>query len=191
MKKALPVAVCGVITALSVVLMLMLGAAFIFSYILPMVLGMFMIMIKRSFSTAYAWLTYASTSLLSVFLVAEKECMLMYVLFFGFYPIINERLNKITNKPLRALSKLVIFNSLISIVQLLLVFVFGIPFLEGGEGKWFIILFAVLMNILFVIYDKLLLNLTILYELKIEPKLKNILNKNSITTKNPPPKQSP
>lgn len=172
MKKALPVAVCGVITALSVVLMLVLGAAFIFSYILPMLLGMLMIMIKRTFSVSYAWLTYASTSLLSVFLVAEKECMLMYVLFFGFYPIINEGLNKITNKPLRALLKLVIFNSLISIVQILLVFVFGIPFLEDGEGKWFIILFAVLMNILFVIYDKLLLNLTLLYELKIEPKLK-------------------
>jgi len=28
--------------------------------------------------------------------------------------------------------------------------VFGIPFLEDGQGKWFIAVFALLMNVLFL-----------------------------------------
>ena len=172
MKNAARLALCGIITALSVVLLFFGGIAFVLAYIMPMLVGLFAIMIKRIFSTASAWMTYAATSVLSFILVADKECMLMYVMFFGFYPIIHDSLNKIKVTPLRAAVKFLIFNITVSAAQLLLFYVFGIPFLEDGEGKWLIILFAILMNILFVMYDRLLITLTKLYEIKLEKKIK-------------------
>lgn len=96
----------------------------------------------------------------------------MYVMFFGFYPIIYDGLNKIKISPLKIAVKFLIFNTAIFAAQFLLVYVFGIPFLEEGEGKWLIALFAVLMNVLFVMYDRILTALTKLYEIKLEKKIK-------------------
>ncbi|MDE5985223.1 MAG: hypothetical protein K2H13_08225 [Eubacterium sp.] len=174
MKKAARLAVCGIITALSVVLLFFGGIAFVLAYIMPMLIGLLAIMLKRTFGAASAWITYAATSLLSFVLVPDKECVLMYVMFFGFYPIIHDSLNKIKISPLKVLSKFLIFNIAVFAAQLLLIFVFGIPFLEEGEGKWLIILFTVLMNILFVMYDKILVVLTRLYEIKLEKKIRKL-----------------
>lgn len=172
MKNASRLAVCGITTALSVVLMFLGGISFVFAYVMPMLVGLFMIMIKRTFGSASAWITYAATAVLSFILVADKECMLMYVMFFGFYPIIYESINKVKNTILRIALKLIIFNGLISAVQLILVYVFGIPFLEEGEGVWLISAFVLLMNFLFLFYDRILVSLTKLYEMKVEPKIK-------------------
>ncbi|MGN0521560.1 MAG: hypothetical protein ACI4IQ_02855 [Eubacterium sp.] len=174
MKNAARLAVCGISTALSVVLLFLGGISSIFAYAVPMLVGLFMIMIKTTFGSSSAWITFTATSILAFFLVAEKECMLMYVLFFGFYPIIQPDLNKIKFTPLRVLLKLVIFNAMLTVTQLILVYAFGIPFLEEGEGKIVIIIFAVLMNIIFIINDKLLTVLYVLYKCKIEKRIKNL-----------------
>jgi len=172
MKNANRIAFCGIISALSVLLLFLGGITFILAYVMPMIVGLLMLMLKRTFGTPSAWITYTAVSLLSLILVADKECMLMYVLFFGFYPILQPDINKIKPKFPRYLIKFALFNSMIAVVQLLLVFVFGIPFLEEGEGRIFILVFVALMNILFVIYDRLIDKLSYLYEIKLEKRIK-------------------
>ncbi len=172
MKSATRLAVCSIVTALSVVLLFLGGITFVLAYTMPMIVGLFMIMLNRTFGKSSAWITYAATSALSFILVSDKECMLMYVMLFGFYPMVHEELGKIRMKLLRITLKLLIFNVLLVAVQLILVFVFGIPFLEEGEGQWMIALFAVLMNILFLFYDRIITVFTKLYETKIENKIK-------------------
>lgn len=172
MKNSTRLAVCGIVTALSVVLLFLGGITFILAYTMPMLVGLFMIMLKRTFGASSAWITYAAVSALSFMLVADKECMLMYILFFGYYPIIQDSINKIKIKPAGVFVKLLIFNIMVFAVQLILVYVFGIPFLEEGEGKWLIILFAALMNLVFVFYDRILTSLAALYKIKIEKKIK-------------------
>lgn len=172
MKNTLKVAICGISTALSVLLLFFGGVSFVFAYIMPMITGLVMIILKRTFGTSWAVTTFAATALLSFMLVADRECALMYILFFGYYPIIHPLLEKVKIKALRWASKLIIFNAMISIVQLLLVYIFCIPFLEDGEGKVFILIFAVLMNIMFVIYDLLIDKLTLLYKHKLEKRIK-------------------
>lgn len=172
MKKATRLAVCGIVTALSVMLLLLGGITFILAYTMPMLVGLFMIMLNCTFGKSSAWMTYAAASALSFMLVADKECMVMYVMFFGFYPIIQDSLNKIKIPPLRILAKILIFNITVFAAQLLLVYVFGIPFLEEGEGKWLILLFAALMNVLFIFYDRIITVLRKLYETKLENKIK-------------------
>lgn len=172
MKNSIKTAMCGVITALSVALMFLGGIMFVFVYIMPMLTSVFMIMLKKTFSTSGAVITYISTSILSLMLVPEKECALMYVLFFGYYPIIYHLLERIKLTPLKWFAKLVVFNVSLLSVQLLLIYAFRIPFLSEGEGIAVIIIFAVLMNILFIIYDYTIKMLWILYERKLESRIK-------------------
>lgn len=174
MKNAGRLAICSLATALSVVLLFLGGITFVFVYVMPMLAGMLMIMLKRTFSYSSAWITYVATSILSIMLVGDKECMLMYIMLFGFYPMLQDKLNKIKITILRILSKLIIFNILTSAVQLMLVYVFGIPFMEEGTGAVLVVLFVVLMNALFFVYDRLLIGMERLYILKIEKRIKRL-----------------
>lgn len=174
MKNSLKIAFCGITTALSILFMFLGGVIYLFSYIMPMLAGVLMIMVKKTFGTSSAVLTYVSTSLLSFILVADKECMLMYVMFFGFYPILKCYLEKIKNKPVRFIVKSVIFNLLMLLVQVILFYVFGIPFFENEGGIALMVLFVVMLNILFIVYDFMLNKILIVYEIKLEPRIKRL-----------------
>lgn len=174
MKNAAKLAVCSISTAVSVVLMFFGGISFVLTYAMPMIVGLFMIMLCETFNKSTAVITYTATSLLSFILVSDKECFLMYVMFFGYYPIVRYSIEKLKNKPIKMILKLCIFNISLILCQLALIYVFNIPFLEEGEGKIFIIVFAVLMNFLFVLYERLLISLTILYKKKIEKRIKKL-----------------
>lgn len=150
------------------------GITMVLAYAAPMFLGLMMIMLKRTFSAKSAWITYIATSLLSFILVTDKECMMMYVIFFGYYPIVREYFNKIKAKPLRIILKFIFFNIMMLLCQIILIKVFGIPFLEDGQGKWFIGVFALMMNILFFVYEILIDKITVLYIYKIEKRIKKI-----------------
>lgn len=174
MKKATTIAVCSIVTALSCLLLFFSGITFVLAYAMPMLVSIAMIMLRTTFDAKSAWITYIATSFLSFMLVADKECVLMYITFFGYYPIVKCSIDKIKAKPLRIILKLLLFNSMLTICQLILVYVFGIPFLDEGEGKYFIIVFAVLMNFLFIIYDYMIDAVTKLYKLKVEKRIKRL-----------------
>mgnify|MGYP000806956095 CR=1 FL=1 len=87
MRPAAKVAMSGICTALSVLLLFFGGVVPVLAYVCPMLTGVLMVVLVRTFGYGTAWITYVSTGLLSFFLVPDKECMLMYVLFFGYYTI--------------------------------------------------------------------------------------------------------
>ncbi|MCM1115416.1 MAG: hypothetical protein NC397_07970 [Clostridium sp.] len=172
MKNAVKLAFCGITTALSVILLFLGGITYVLAYTMPMITGLLMIMLRRIFGKSGALITYTATSILSFILVADKECMLMYTMFFGFYPIILEDINKIKPAVVRWLVKLLLFNAAIGAVELILFYVFGIPFSEGDETAVFVIAFVLLMNVLLVIYDTLVSRLIRLYTVKLEKRIK-------------------
>ncbi len=177
MSPASKAAMCGMCTALSVLLLFLGGVLTVFSYICPMITGILMIALVSTFGFSSAWITYFATSVLSFFLVPDKECMLMYVLFFGYYTIIRLFIEKIKFSALRLVIKLIIFNAALVGVNVLLFYAFGIPFQSAGDGKAFLIIFWIIMNILFQLYEKLLGLMTVLYKKKIEIRLRKIMKK--------------
>lgn len=175
MKKSTKIAVCGMCTALSVVLMFVGGLLYVFTYVVPMLMGIVMAMINKTFGRSSALTIYFATTVLSLLLVSEKECVLMYALFFGYYPVIRPYLDKIKSKVGRVIVKFVIFNVAVALVEILSVYVFGIPFFDGEIASyWLVIVFAVAMNIIFLMYEYVLKNFLKIYEAKIEPKVKKL-----------------
>lgn len=176
MKPSVKVATCGICTALSVVLLFFGGTIYIFSYAVPIVLGVLMILLKKTLTISSAVSVYVATSILSFIIVPDKETVLLYVLFFGYYPIIKSSLDKIKPKFLSVVLKILLFNISLVVVELLCVYVFGIPFFENGAFSVFILIsFIVLMNVLFAMYEYILKYSLILYVMKYEKRVVRLL----------------
>lgn len=176
LRNSVKTAVGGLCAALSVVLMFLGGLSSVLIYAVPMLLGTLMCMIKKTFGTRCAIGVYISVSILSFVLVADKECVLMYALFFGYYPIIKDSVEKIKKKLPTTAAKFLIFNICITAAEFVSFYVFGIPFFDDGKfSVWFIALFAVLMNLLFVLYDVMLNRFYLLYRQKLENRIKKLL----------------
>lgn len=174
MKNSKIIAYSGVATALSVV-MLFLGSIFwVLGYTMPLVASLVMIILLDSISQKSALLTFISTSIISFILLNDKECVLLYILFFGYYPLIRDKINDIKPKFLSYLLKFITFNAAMVLTQVLCVYVFGIPF-DDMLGKWGIVLFVLCLNLVFVVFDKLYTLLLKLYRIKLKKKVEKYI----------------
>lgn len=174
MKNSKVIAYSGVATALSVV-MLFLGSIFwVLGYTMPLVASLVMIILLDSISQKSALLTFISTSIISFILLNDKECVLLYILFFGYYPLIRDKINDIKPKFLSYLLKFIIFNAAMVLTQVLCVYVFGIPF-DDMLGKWGIIVFVLCLNLVFAVFDKLYTLLLKLYRIKLKKKVEKYI----------------
>lgn len=174
MKNSKVIAYSGVATALSVV-MLFLGSIFwVLGYTMPLVASLVMIILLDSISQKSALLTFISTSIISFILLNDKECVLLYILFFGYYPLIRDKINDIKPKSLSYLLKFITFNAAMVLTQVLCVYVFGIPF-DDMLGKWGIVLFVLCLNLVFVVFDKLYTLLLKLYIIKLKKRVEKYI----------------
>lgn len=174
MKNSKVIAYSGVATALSVV-MLFLGSIFwVLGYTMPLVASLVMIILLDSISQKSALLTFVSTSIISFILLNDKECVLLYVLFFGYYPLIRDKINDIKPKFLSYLLKFVTFNAAMVLTQILCVYVFGIPF-DDMLGKWGFVVFVLCLNLVFVVFGKLYTLLLRLYRIKLKKKVEKYI----------------
>ncbi|MBR2353994.1 MAG: hypothetical protein IKA76_05790, partial [Clostridia bacterium] len=108
------------------------------------------------------WMVFATTSLLSLLLLSHNRApAMMYLLFFGYYPIIKEKLEK---KPrlVAWILKEVIFNVAL-IVLLLLTHLFLFPAATLGSMLYYYVFLALAAEVIFPVYDVALTRLITLY----------------------------
>lgn len=155
MSTASKTAIGGMATALSVV-SLIPTALEIFVYALPAFAGMITLFCVIELNKKWAFGVFAAASLLSVILVPNKEAAVLYIAFFGYYPIIKSILEKLRVRIAEYLLKLLIFNTSVVLSYILLVFVFNIS-VESLFGENLTVImyigFAALMNVMFIVYD--------------------------------------
>lgn len=150
-------ALCGVIAALSVVLMLFEGLFSVASVAVPAIAGCLLIPIVAHAGLGYAFGAYGATALLCLFLAPDREAALIYLLFFGYYPALYAVLGKLRNPVPRWAVKLVIFNTAAVSEALLAIYILGVPMEEFTSipfvGAWGPAVLFVLANVVFVLYD--------------------------------------
>lgn len=154
-KIAYKVALCGVVTALSLVLMLLTGAVSVGTYALPIFSGILLTVIVIEFNTKWALAVYFSVSVLSFFISGDKEAVLYFVLFFGFYPIIKSNIERAGSRLLQWIIKFALFNICIVASFYIGVYLLGVPVesfnIFGVNLPW---IFLLIGNIAFPVYDK-------------------------------------
>ena len=144
-KKSGQVALGGIATGMCIALMFATGMIPFSYYALPALAGLVLIAVREENGLSTALIVFAAVSLLSVFVVPIKEAALLFIAFFGYYPILQETFAKIRPKALSWVVRLVIFNA--AVVALA---------------------FA---NVFFVIYDGAVKNITLAYRNWFRPKI--------------------
>ena len=172
-KQSQKVALCGVVAALCTMLLFMTGLFPFSTYALPALAGLLMVAVAAETGPSWAFTLYAAVSILSFLMTPDKEAMLMFVFFFGHYPITKSLLEKIKIKPLALILKFLCFNACVVLAYLIIVFIFRIPDIltEFGDfGKYSVIVLLALGNLLFVCYDFALTQITRTYLYWFRPK---------------------
>ena len=94
-KKSAQVALGGIATGMCIALMFATGMIPFSYYALPALAGLVLIAVREENGLSTALIVFAAVSLLSVFVVPIKEAALLFIAFFGYYPILQESFAKI------------------------------------------------------------------------------------------------
>lgn len=155
-KTSYKVAVGGVVSALCLTLMFMTGVFPILSMAIPIYAGAMMIIVAHEVSTSWAFSAYCAVSILSLFLTPDKEAATLFIMYFGYYPIIVSRLGRIRSAPLKILCKLAIFNGAMILWYRLIILILG-SYDFFGEfsflGKYAVAGVMIFINLVFFLYD--------------------------------------
>ena len=164
------VALGAMLTALSVVLLIP-SALEIFVYALPAVASMLIVFAVIEMGSRWAVTVYIATSAISLITVPNKEAVMLYVAFFGYYPILKAFLESKMKKLPEYIIKFAVFNITMVGAYLFMIYVFGVPYekLMGIEGEIGFIakhmpkILLGLGNIVFIVFDKGITNVVSLY----------------------------
>lgn len=169
------VALGGIVSALCLVTMFLAGIITPLYLLLPMIAGALLLIIAEEVSIGWALLTYISVSILSMFITADKESALIFIMFFGHYPMLRFYIQKIKLRLLRLTVKLGIFNICAVGFFFVTVYLFGIKqMLEDMSdfGRYGSYIFLGLCNIVFLLYDYMLDAVYNVYIKRLMPKFK-------------------
>ncbi len=156
MNKAKLTSFCGMLTALSVVLMSLTTVLPVLMYVLPIITGVIVCIASDIGNKKWGFAVYFATAVLSLVLITDKEAALTYSLFFGYYTLVRDCLQKLP-KPVRIALKLIMFNCAAVLIGLAGVYIFGLSAEEYSEfGKATIPVLLALANIVFIMYDSVL-----------------------------------
>ena len=157
MKRSTKIALGGMITGLCIMLMFMTGLFPFATYALPALAGLILVAMVVEFGSTQALIVYVAVSILSIFMTPDREAAIMFICFFGHYPIIKVIIERrIPNRILEWVVKLLTFNACIVLGYLFVINVMGISeVLEsfGDFGKYSVLVLLALGNVVFVIYD--------------------------------------
>lgn len=173
MKKSTQVAVGGLCSSLCLLLLFMTSMVPLSSYFFPAMAGVLLVVVAQENGTNTAVLVYVAASLLSSLMVPDREAVALFVLLFGYYPILKSKIDRLP-RLIAFLIKFVLANAAIIVFYYVTLYVLGIPDIlsEWGEFGNFAAWAALIMaNGTFFIYDILLRQIIRLYLWQIRPKL--------------------
>ena len=168
-EKVKKLALCGVLCALGVVVMLFGGVIPIAVYCCPALAAMLLVPIDCECGTKYGLTAYAVVAVLAVLLTADKETAAVFV-FLGYYPIVKKFFDRIRLAVFRVSVKLLFFNAATVALYAHLIFVFNMTALVEEfktTGTMLLIATLALGNVTFVILDFCLDRLRMIYFAKL------------------------
>lgn len=156
-NKTKVLAVCSLFSALGVIILYMGALIEVIDLSMAFIASLIVMAAVIELGGMYPWLIYAVTSALSLLLLPNKFCALVYFGFAGFYPILKEKFERVKGIPCLVF-KFAAFNICLLAMwgvtaALSLPVTFGLP-------VWAL---ALVLNGLFVLFDVTLTRLITAY----------------------------
>ncbi|MDO4608538.1 MAG: hypothetical protein Q4B40_05030 [Clostridia bacterium] len=174
MKNTKKITLCGIISALAVVVMLA-GYFPYLTYAIPAVAGLFMIVPLIECGAVWALGCYAATSIIAL-LIGESETKILFVILLGYYPILKAVIERLKSRIAEWILKLILFNVAAIASYFIMSLLFDISFSEFALwGKYGAYIFLALCNVVFVIYDIGISRVGAYYSFALHDKIKKII----------------
>lgn len=119
------IALCGVLVALAVTVMLLGGVIPIATFCAPMLAMVVLLPVLEECGSKLAGAAYGAVAILALLLVPDRELALVYV-GFGWYPILRPVLTRIRFHPARLAVKLAVYSGVILLLYSLLLRLMGL-----------------------------------------------------------------
>ncbi|MCL1904012.1 MAG: hypothetical protein FWF94_06310 [Oscillospiraceae bacterium] len=154
-SSAFKIAYCGIVCAMSTLIMFT-SVIPAMTYIMPALAGIIIWSVSGQINRGWAFLTFAASAFLVLFLTPEMEAKTYFIMFFGYYPLIRATLHKISFIPAQILAKLILFNAAAVSGYQIVIHIFGITDVlndlsEFGENAVYV--FWAFGNVAFFAYD--------------------------------------
>lgn len=164
--KSKQIALCGLLCALAVTLLLMGGVIPIATYCAPLLAMAALLPVLEEYGCETAAVAYGAAAILALLLVSDRETALVFAAF-GWYPLLRPRLSRISSRPVRLLLKLAVCNSIIALLYGLVLRLMGLTADLLDASRWMNLLLLISGNITFLIMDRALERLTALWHRKL------------------------
>lgn len=172
-KKTFNIALCGVISALGVVIMMITAIVPTATYAMPAIAGLIAMVIVIEINKKWALASYFVVSILSLLLVPDKEAVSFYILFFGYYPIFKQIIeSKIKFVWLQWILKIAVFSASAIAVYYIAILLLGVPaeeFIIFGINLPILFLFVGIL--IFIMFDYAMSGVVVTYVNKFRKKL--------------------
>ena len=176
MKRSLSyrIALGGTLASMCLLCQFITGVFPVFYIVMPMICGVLVTVMAEETGRKWAFLMYLAVGTLSLFITPNKDAALIFIMFFGHYPLVRPVLSGMKVKPLGFALKVLFFNMCIILYFFLTVYILGMEELieEMGElGKYGAVILLGTANTMFLSYDYLMDIATDLYRKKLHPKI--------------------
>ena len=174
MSKAFHIALSGMVAALCIVLLLSTGLFPFATVALPALAGVLTVAVVVECGIKWALLVYVGVSVLSFFITPEPSAAYMFVLFFGYYPIIKSPIERIHIGILEWAIKFLVANAAMICLFVIARWLFMLDEILPQYqvlGKYTFLVFWLGVNVVFLIYDFALTRLIGWYYHLIKPKI--------------------
>lgn len=170
MKQSGKVALGGMLVALSVVILLPTVFEGLL-YTMPALAGVMIMLAVIELDKKWALGIYAATSLLGALFVPNKETVVLYIAFFGYYPVLKAVLESRLGRIFEYTVKFLVFNLSVILAYVAMIKLMGVPYdklmgIEGESGfiaEYIVPIMLILGNMMFLAFDVLLTRLVTIY----------------------------
>lgn len=164
--KSRQMALCGVLSALAVVCLLLGGVIGIGTFAAPVLAMAVLLPVLEEYGARAAVTAFCAVALLALLLVPDRELALVYT-GFGWYPILRPRIARIPSRLLRLIVRLAVCNAVIAVLYGLLLRLIGLTadLVEASHVMNAALL--VMGNLVFLLLDPVLARLTNLWRRKL------------------------
>lgn len=162
-------ALCGLMAALSIVILLMGGLIPLATFACPMLAMLCLLPVLREYGAGASLALYAVVSVLAVLFAPDKELASFYV-FLGYYPALRPALERLPGRVLRVAAKCGVFTAAMLVMYLLLLTLFRLEAVVEEFSSYSVPLVVGLLllgNVAFLLFDRALAQFSLLYDRKL------------------------
>ena len=159
-------ALCGLLSALAVVVMILGGAMGIGTFAAPVLAMAALLPVLEEYGPKTAATAYVAAALLSLLLVPELELALVYAAF-GWYPLLRPRIARIPSRLFRIVLRVAICTAVSLLLYGVLLRLLGLTADLLEAAPLFNLMLLILGNITFLLMDLALERLTALWRQKL------------------------